>query len=269
MIFLFIAVCKHNYSMLRIDDFYGNIDNDKRDILYSVLKDFLKTMEKEEVFDNRKFQYYLDRIIECYSLSSEQLKTECPAPYYTKEEIQEYFSISTESFERIEEYGKNYAPELKKSADRYLALIEHHINLTELFYECSFIYELEDVYKKYRKDNLLNSIFPVLQFDKKSDVNKLRVDILNYLAGRLGLSYPVINKSYIDYANSTENYIVAFMKLKSLLDRLQRVYEMCEQKINTKQIQCFSQQTSLTEAICKTMNYLSFQNRVFMNFSID
>lgn len=265
VIFFLIAVCKHNYSMLRIDDAYGNIDNDKRDILYSVLKDFLKTMEKEEVFDNKKFQWYLDKIIRCCSSSSQQFKNEYPKPYYTREEIQEYFSISSKSFERIEEYGKNYTSQLKKSADRYLALIEHYINLTELFYKCSFTYELEEVYKKYGEDN----IFPVLSFDKNNDVNKLRVDILNHLAQQSGLSYSVINKDYIDYANSTGNYIAAFMKLKSLLDRFQSVYKVCEQKMNTKQIQCFSQQTGLIGTICKTMNYLNFQNRVFMNFSID
>ena len=269
VIFFLIAVCKHNYSMLRIDDSYGNIDNDKRNILYSVLKDFLKTMEKEEVFDNKKFQCYLDRIIGCYSSSTEQFRTKQPTPYYTREEIQEYFSISAKSFERLEDYGENCTTKLKKSADRYLELIEHYINLTELFYECSFIYELEESYKKYREDNFFYNIYPIFIFDKNSDVNKLRVEILSHMAHQSGLSCSVINKDYIDYANSTGNYIAAFMKLKSLLDRLQRVYEMCEQKMNTKQIQCFSQQTSLIEAICKTMNYLSFQNRVFMNFSID
>lgn len=269
VIFFLMAVCKHNYSMLRVDNAYGNIDNDKKEILYLVLKNFLKTMEKEEVFDNKQFQCYLDKIIGCYSSSPEQFITEKPTPYYTREEIQEYFSISAKSFERLKDYGENCTQKLKKSADRYLELIERYINLTKSLYECSFIYELEETYKKYKEDNPLNDIYPAFIFDKKNDVNKMRVNILNHIAQRSYLSYSVINESYIDYANSTGNYIAAFMKLKVLLDRFQSVYKVCERKMNTEHIQCFSQPISLLDTIYKTLNYLNFQNRVFMNLSID
>ncbi len=269
VIFFLNAVCKHNYSMFRINDDYGKIDDTKRKALYQILEALLRSMEKHEFLDTEQFQKELDRELLFCSRNLEEVQTREPKTYYTKEEIKKYLSIAAESFEKIEKNNGQRLQKLKQGAEDYFSLVNQYISFAELCCECSFIYQLKDAYKKYREDNFWDNEQSSYTFDREGNVDEQRTAVLNFVLDKAGLSHSAINYSYIDYVNSTQSYTKAYMDLKVLRDRLDSIYQNFEWKIKDGQIKEFTWYFGLSESICKMMDYLMFQQRLLMNFSID
>lgn len=281
VLYFLTSVFKRNYSAFAITDESGAIHEEKRDILFLLMQHMFQQMKGKEEFDSDAIIYIIENTI----LNLGTWADSDGIGSYHRKTIHAHFQTSLDSFHRLEYYKKepDKKPDLNSEAHKYLKNVDKFIDLMEAVYNCYDIYSLQEIYNLYYSEIYPSEKVPDLQKEMngmKGDYEELmetlRYKLLFRVTSALCFDWAAESLknhmgfiNYIDYVNEEELYIIAINRLRSINERLTIICEHCTEKMKSGRITGYYNPDMLMMQIHQLMDYLLFQHRVLMDFSIE